>query len=503
MLQSRRFPPEDLSTLVETSAAINSAQGINETLAAIARGAAAVMKAEGASVIMLDGVRGKQVFRAAVGERADRLIGFEYDEEAGISGQALRTGSAVIVNDVSKEKGHYKEIDELVASRTRCLIAVPLVHKGRKLGVIEVLNPLRGKLFTEDDAELCQVFANLAAISTANAELYDRLQRENRGLKRALGRPGRMIGDSPPMRNVMDLIRRVAPSAATVLLLGETGTGKELAARMIHDCSPRADHPFIAINCAAFPEALLESELFGHEAGAFTGAAAKKLGHFEVADGGTIFLDEIAETPLSVQVKLLRVLENKEIMRLGGTRPLACDVRIIAATNRELAEEIRQKRFREDLYYRLNVFPIQMPPLRERREDIPRLAEHFIKRLAAEMKTPVPSLSSEALEALKRYDFPGNVRELQNALERACLLCYAPSEDGQEPTHILCEHLPAEVRGGGELPAGASTLAEVEKAMILKRLRESGWNQTQAAHALGISRDNLRYRIKKYGIVRT
>ena len=499
MCPSGDLSPAALSALVDASAAINSARGLDETLAAITRAAAAVMNAEQASVIMLDRIRGKQVFKAAVGDMAERLVGVEYDAGVGISGKVLETGQAVIVNDVSREKAHYKEIDELTARTTRSLIAAPLIHKAGKLGVVEVLNPRRSHRFDETDLELCRIFANLAAIAAANAELHDQLQRENRGLRQVLRGGGLMVGDSPPMRKVKELIARVAPTRTTVLVLGETGTGKELAARMVHASSDRAERPFIPVNCAALPETLMESELFGHEAGAFTGATAKKPGRFELASGGTIFLDEIAEAPREIQVKLLRVLEDREIMPLGGTRPVATDVRVIAASNRDLAAEMQAGRFRDDLYYRLNVFPISMPPLRERREDIAPLVEHFIKELAAELKMDPPAVAPEAMARLTRHDFPGNVRELENVLERACLLCCGP----EGPTRIGPEHLPAELLAPPARAAGGeSALAQAEKAAILAALRANDWNQTRAAKALGVNRDMLRYRIKKYGLTR-
>jgi len=505
MISAKYFSPEDLSALVDASAAINRAQGLSETLQAIVNAATAVLHAEAASVIMLDTRRRKQVFRAAVGDRADQLLGVEYDCRLGISARAVRTGKAVIVNDVSKDPSHYKDIDARLAFETRSLIAAPLINNRRKLGVVEVLNPVNADRFDERDRKLAQVFANLAAIAVANAQLYDQLKRENRGLKISAYEEVKMIGSSPVMHQVENLIRRVARSRATVLLLGETGTGKELAARKIHATSPRAKNPFIAINCAALPETLLESELFGHEAGAFTGATKQKLGRFELAEGGTIFLDEIAEVAPSIQVKLLRVLQEKEIVRVGGTKTISCDVRIIAATNRDLAEEMRAGRFREDLYYRLNVFPIEMPPLRDRREDIPLLAEHFVGKLAAEMKHEPPAISDEAMALLVRYDYPGNIRELQNILERACLLCCCADETRSHDSCILPEHLPRELVDEtvpGEVPVGGSLLERYEKSMILSALRGHQWNQTRAARALGISRDNIRYRMKKYGIRR-
>jgi transcriptional regulator with PAS, ATPase and Fis domain len=297
---------------------------------------------------------------------------------------------------------------------------------------------------------------------------------------------------------VLDLCSRVAASNATVLLLGETGTGKEVLSRHIHASSPRTEKPFVAINCAALPETLLESELFGHERGAFTGAVAQKIGRFELAHGGTLFLDEIGDISQSIQIKLLRVLQEREFVRVGGTKTVACEVRIIAATNRNLQEAMKKGTFREDLYYRLNVFPIRMPPLRERREDIPLLVEHFMKLAAVQLNVGVTAVSEEAMALLAGYDWPGNIRELQNIVERAVLL-----SDGKT---IGPEQLPREIAGepAGGAAAGKSDagLWGYEKAMIVKALKDSAWNQTKAAKALGISRDNLRYRIKKYEIER-
>ncbi|HAU36131.1 MAG TPA: Fis family transcriptional regulator [Phycisphaerales bacterium] len=496
---TRDLSAEALGALVDASAVINDAHGLEETLAAIARAAAAVLKAEASSVILLDKARGKQVFMAAVGDRADRLLGVEYDEGLGISGKVMRTGRAEVVNEVASDRAHYKDIDQMTSFETRSLVAGPLVHKGRTLGVVEVLNPVQATHFSESDRQLIRIFANLAAIAVANAQSYDRLERENCGLKASMAGERELLGDSPAMREVREMIRRVARSGATVLLLGETGTGKDLAAKVIHSNSPRADRAFIAVNCAALPETLLESELFGHEAGAFTGAVQRKLGRFELADGGTIFLDEIGELSGGIQVKLLRVLQEKEIVRVGGTQTIGCDVRILAATHRDLSAAMRAGRFREDLFYRLNVFPIELPPLRDRREDVPKLAAHFLRCMPAGQSGPAPALSNEALAALSAYDFPGNVRELRNILERACLLCCA---GGPSDRVIRVEHLPKELGGAGEAPPSGSALAATERAMVLRALEQSGWNQTLAARSLGITRDNVRYRMRKYGLRR-
>jgi len=504
MRETLHLPPESLAALVDASAAINAAQTLDETLDAIARAAAAVMRAQASSVIILDRARGKQVFRAAVGDRAGQLIGRDYDEGVGISAKVLDSGKAAIVSDVSADEAHFKGIDMLVKFKTRSLIAAPLIHKGRRLGVVEVLNPVQGERFTETDRQLAQVFANLAAIAAANSQRWDQLQKDNRGLKQAMREPGKMVGASRAIEKVRGLIDSVAASPATVLLLGETGTGKEVAARRIHANCDRRERSFIAVNCAALPETLLESELFGHEAGAFTGATKRKLGRVELADGGSILLDEVAEIPPEVQVKLLRVLEEKEIVRLGGTSPVGCDVRVITATNRDLEAEMRTGRFRDDLYYRLNVFPIELPPLRRRKEDIPLLTDYFLERLAGEMKMAAPTISDQAMAVLSAYDFPGNVRELQNILERACLLCRPEAAPGAR-THIRPEHLPRELFAyarEADPATGESALAAGEKAMILGALAENNWNQSRAARALGISRDQLRYRVKKYGIRR-
>ena len=494
---NKNLSNEALSALVDASAAINASQGLDETLQAIASAATAVMQAEASSVIMLDKPRRKQVFHAAVGDRAERLIGIEFDMNVGLSGKAIATRKAQIYNHVAREKAHYKEIDAMLDFHTRSLIAAPLIHKGEVLGVVEVINPISSNQFTEADKQLAEVFANLAAIAAANARSYDRIKRENEGLKKTFTQSWRMIGKSPAMQEVFRLINRVCKSNATVLLLGESGVGKELAARVIHEKSPRADRPFIPVNCAALPETLLESELFGHEAGAFTGATSRRLGRFELANEGTIFLDEIGEIAPAVQVKLLRVLQEKEFVRVGGTKVIGCDVRVIAASNRDLEAERREGKFRDDLYYRLNVFPIVIPPLRQRREDIPELVEYFIGEISTELKIPPPNLTNEAMAALTRYDWPGNIRELRNVLERACLLAEDRIIDLEHLPQGIVGHLDSSTRMKGQT---VSTLQETEKALIIKALRENNGNQTKAARSLGITRDVLRYRIKKYNL---
>jgi len=319
----------------------------------------------------------------------------------------------------------------------------------------------------------------------------------------------RLVGKSQQINHTLSLCERVAASSTTVLLSGETGTGKELTARRIHAMSPRRNNPFVAINCAALPESLLESELFGHEKGAFTGAQSTKSGLFELSDGGTLLLDEVGEMPTSLQVKLLRILEERRFRRIGGAHEIHVDTRVIAATNRDLKEEVASNRFRPDLYYRLNVFPIELPPLRERVGDIALLIGHFLGQFAGHVSNQSVTVDDLALSALMAYRWPGNIRELRNVIERAVLL----SADGVVNLDCLPPEVALLVRGTGDdaqqpaqgedqsaQPSKQSTLATHEKSLIIQALEENKWNKAAAARQLGISWDNLRYRIKKYNL---
>jgi DNA-binding NtrC family response regulator len=325
------------------------------------------------------------------------------------------------------------------------------------------------------------------------------LRHENENLRRQVREryslPG-IIAHSLEMQQVLELVRRVAPSAATVLIQGESGTGKEVIAKAIHYASPRADKPFVAVNCAALPEPLLESEIFGHVKGAFTGATMHKQGLFGEAHGGTFLLDEIGEMPPSLQVKFLRVLQEGEIRPVGSNQPQTVDVRVLAATNRDLGQLMQQGKFREDLFYRLNVIPVTIPPLRERCEDIPALAEHFLQRYGRQQGRSL-RLTAEAMERLLRYPWPGNVRELENTMERTTILAHNDTlGPGDLPPHITAGSPP------GSPPAlpREQTLAEIEKAHILQTLERFGWKHSRAAEALGIGRTSLWRKLKEYQI---
>lgn len=307
-----------------------------------------------------------------------------------------------------------------------------------------------------------------------------------------------IIGESPKIKEILSVVKKVAPTDATVLLLGESGTGKELIARAIHNLSKRKDGPYIKVNCAALPENLLESELFGYEKGAFTGALSRKPGRFERAENGTIFLDEIGEIPLSIQAKMLRVLQEKEFERVGGIEVLKADVRVIAATNRNLEQMVRDGTFREDLYYRLNVIPIYIPPLRERADDIPALVRFFIDKHCNKLGLPKIKIEKTAMQKLKEYSWPGNIRELENVIERLIIL--------NSGSLIKKENLPIEIsraRLSNErfvLPPGGVALDELEKDLITQALERTGYNQTKAAKLLSLTRHTLIYRMEKYGI---
>lgn len=419
----------------------------------------------------------------------------EFDAGLGIPGEVLHAGEPIILVDVRTSRKFCKDIDDLGSIRTTSLIAAPMIHRGEVIGVVEVVNRSDETAFTDSDLKILQVFATLAAGAVRNARAHEDLKQRFAGLRDSVMKRTPIIGESSAWRSVLDLCDRVGRSNATVLLLGETGTGKELLARYVHNQSRRSAETFVAVNCAALSETLLESELFGHEKGSFTGAHARRQGWFEVANGGTLFLDEIGEVSRATQPKLLRVLQERRIVRVGGTEAIPCDTRIIAATNRNLRNMMIDGVFREDLYYRLSVFPIQLPALRERREDIKLFVEHFVSRSARECHIGELRIASETMRLLTDYDWPGNIRELQNVVERSVLM-----SDGEV---LLPFHLPTDLvaaSGTNNHVHDNSTLHGQERSLIIKALGDHKWNQSRAAESLGITRYHLRHRIKKYGI---
>ena len=394
----------------------------------------------------------------------------------------------------------------LVAEGVRSACCVPLLLRDRTLGALNV-GSLQENAFTKADAEMLSEVAKQIALAVANslayqeiASLKDKLSKEKLYLEEEI-QTGynfeEIVGDSQALKRVLKEVQTVAATDSTVLILGETGSGKELVARALHNLSDRRERTFVKLNCAAIPTGLLESELFGHEKGAFTGAIATKIGRFELADRGTLFLDEVGEIPLELQVKLLRVLQEQEFERLGSTRTILVHVRIIAATNRDLAQLVEERGFRSDLYYRLNVFPITMPPLRDRAEDIPALTRHFAQKFAQRMKKRIETIPSEAMKALQNYSWPGNVRELENFIERAVILTqgpdlFVPIAELKRPPNNTTHSV-------------TTTLEQAEREHILKALRETGWvigGAAGTAARLGMKRTTLQSKIQKLGIAR-
>ena len=347
---------------------------------------------------------------------------------------------------------------------------------------------------------------NLDEISMLVAKALEttQLRREVRSLRESQAQPysfARIVGDGPAVSAMKALLKKVAGSpASTVLLTGESGTGKDLAAKVLHYNSARASKPFMNITCSALPEALMESELFGHERGAFTGADRQKRGLFETADGGTVFLDEIGETVPGLQAKLLRFLEEKTFKRVGGAVDITVDVRVVAATNRNLQEEVKQGKFREDLFYRLNVLPIALPPLRERADDIPRLVAFYLDVYNTEFKKKIRGVTPEAMEQITRHPWPGNIRELRNAIERAMLLSDGPMLDTSD--FSAGGAVPIRLGKAVELPPGGLDLEQLERSLVVQALERTGWNQTKAAVLLGLNRDQIRYRVEKFQLER-
>jgi Nif-specific regulatory protein len=512
------MPAEDLSRerlalLYELSRAFNTLMTLDELLPSIIAQTKAVLQAESCALLLLDEERQELYFPIAsdLSPKIEaRFNEIRFPADKGVVGWALHHGQPVHVPDVSRDPRWYSAVDRHTGGRTRELLCAPLRTRHGVIGVLELRNKLAG-MFSDDDLNFLTALAGSVAVALENARLYEqlrwseaRLREEVATLHREIAHRQRfeeIVGASAAMSKVFTLMESAIPSPITVLLQGETGTGKEIIARAIHYHGPRQDRPFVAVNCGALTETLLESELFGHKKGAFTGAMTDKPGFFEVAHGGTIFLDEISDTSTAMQVKLLRVLQEGEIRRVGETKLRRVDVRVISATNKDLAEEVRQQRFREDLYYRLNVFPIHVPPLRERREDIPLLASQFLQHSAKRLGKRVPGIAPQASALLMQYHWPGNVRELHNEIERAVAL--APDGAAIAP-ECLSEKIAPQHAVQVALPHAMAPLKQArltfERQYIAEILRQNRGHVAKSAKLLGISRQMLQKKIKDYGL---
>jgi formate hydrogenlyase transcriptional activator len=439
--------------------------------------------------------------------------------DASPAGQAIATAQPVIARGAEIDRYPNEIIRILRTQGVEIICCVPLITHGRTFGSLNLASR-RADAFPSQDVELLQQVSAQIAIAVENAlafkeidALKDKLAEEKLYLEEEIRSEfnfEEIVGESPALKRALAELELAAPAGTTVLILGETGTGKELIARAIHNRSPRRERTFVKINCAAIPAGLLESELFGHERGAFTGAINQKIGRFELADRGTLFLDEVADIPLELQPKLLRVLQEQEFERLGSNRTQRVDVRVVAATNGDLAKLVAERAFRSDLYYRLNVFPIQIPALRERREDVPLLVRYFVQKFSRRLNKAVEYVPAEAMDALANYAWPGNIRELENLIERAVLL--SPGKELRVPVSELKSATAADPSSSlsssafsGFLPSSISTLEEAERQHILRALRQTEWRIAGlkgAAALLGMKRTTLQARMRKLGIRR-
>ncbi|MFH1061175.1 MAG: sigma 54-interacting transcriptional regulator [Pseudomonadota bacterium] len=494
----------ELKVLFEISRIIGQALDLDRSLERVLEVLSESMAMKRATLTLLDEETGVLGIRASHGLSPEERRRGVYRTNEGVTGRIFQTAEPFYVPDISKEPLFLNKTQARPRDKSGiAFVGVPILVQGLTVGVLTVDRLFGEEISFEEDIRFLTIVAQLVS-------QFINLHRQVLAREDALKRRARLlelemkerynnffiVGQSDAMCELQRLISRVAPSRASVLLLGESGTGKTLVARVLHNVSERANAPFVKINCAALPENLLESELFGHERGAFTGAAATKRGRVEEAHGGTIFLDEIGELPLTLQAKLLRFLQDREFERLGSTVTRQVDVRIIAATNADLARAVEEGRFREDLYYRLNVFPIKIPPLRERRQDIPLLIEHFMGKFSREYARRL-AMDAEAMDWLQNYEWPGNVREMENLVERLAIMSDGGAIGLDSLPHRLCPDRPATARPSA---AAGVSLDEMVRRELLAALERSGWVQSRAARELGITLRQLNYRLEKFGL---
>jgi len=492
--------------LGDISKAFAESLDLEETLASILRSLDTHLKLRRGTIALLD--PDTETINPAVAhglsKRSKSLASYKIGE--GITGLVVQNGKEIVVPDISKDPRflHKTRARKQEKGKRVAFFCVPIKLEGDTIGALSVDKQSDARDDFETNVRLLNIISTMIAQAVKLNRLVEsdrrQLREENLQLRRELKSQfniHNMVGNSNAMKEVYRLIEQVSNSTATVLIRGESGTGKDLVAHAVHYNSLGSDKPFVKVNCTALPDTLLESELFGHEKGAFTGASEKKIGRFERAHGGTIFLDEIGDFSLNLQIKLLRVIQFKEFERVGGHKTIKTKVRIVVATHKDLEEQIKEGVFREDLYYRINVFPIYLPPLRERKDDIMQLADHFLERLAAENGKNISRISTPAIDMLTRYHWPGNIRELENCIERAVLLC--------DSDVIRSEHLPPSLQMvKGSEPAANRSLSEIiantERELIVDALKKNDGQQRMTARELGITERILGYKIKKYNI---
>jgi len=514
--QSVALTKHDLDLLYDLSTSVHSIDNLNVMLRRILSKIREVFGIEGASIALHDAkkkefyfIRTAEEQRDGTGEGMDRM---RFSDDYGVAGLVLREKQSIMIDDVAKDDRFSSQLDIQKDFITRSMMCVPLKTRKEILGVLYALNKLSGE-FSQKDLFLLEILSSTIAIAIENATLYGEIKQYATSLEieniRLLSEVQDrfnvqgIIGSSRAMRRVFTLMDKVIGTTTTVFIQGETGTGKELLAKAIHYNSPLKGQPFVAENCGALTENLLESELFGHVKGAFTGAVSDKKGLFEMADGGTIFLDEIADMPHSMQTKLLRVLQEGQVRPVGGSRYHQVTFRLISSSNRDLLEEVNGGRFRNDLYYRIHVFPIVLPPLRERKDDIPLLAAHFLDTLAKKFKRPAARLTPQALAFFLKYDWPGNIRELENEIERALTLA-----GGEREINVDClsEKIVGAPGKGAAFHEEGLTLQkaveQMERQMVAHALEAANGNRSQAARDLGLTRQGLLNKINRYKIIK-
>ncbi len=507
MAEERYLSENEFSLFCEVVASFHTILDMDEMLVTILHKIQTIFGIEGASIALHDPAEREFYFirmiEGGYGEDGPDRSKFRFPDDRGIAGWVREHDQAVFINDVSRDERYFDGFDALQDFATRSMICVPLRTRKGFLGVLYALNKRRGS-FCERDKKLLEVMSGTIAVALENARLYGELRENLSSLERERrillsqaqtgSRFNEIIGSSAPMKRMFDLMEKVMDTTTSVLIQGETGTGKELIAKVIHYNGPLKGKPFVAENCGALPESLLESELFGHVKGAFTGAVTDKKGLFEIADGGTIFLDEIGEMPLAMQVKLLRVLQEGQFRPVGSSRTRQVHVRVIASTNRDLAAEVVNGTFREDLYYRINVFQITSPPLRDRKDDIIDLANHFLAKSARKNARQVPILSPQAMHLLLVFDWPGNVRELENEMARAVAMAAGGRVIAAEMLSDKLHHLQQGREVRNDVPYAGSlkeVIRQLERDIITEVLRRTGGNRSQAARELGLSRQGL------------
>lgn len=497
---------QELSLLFEISRRLEESLDIREVVGPVLEAMAKQMGMLRGTLTLLDRETGEIFIEEAYGLSQSQREKGRYKLGEGVTGKVVQTGQPAIVPRISKEPLFLNRTSarKNLKKKDISFICVPIKLGRDSIGALSADRLFEDKVSFEEDVRLLTIIASMIAqavqLRRSVQEQRRLLEKENLRLKEKLKdrfRPSNIIGNSNVMQVVYDLIAQVAKSDTTVLIRGESGTGKELVAHAIHYNSLRAANPFIKVNCAALPETIIESELFGHEKGAFTGAIQQRKGRFELAHGGTIFLDEIGDLSPATQIKLLRVLQEREFERVGGTVTLRTDVRVIAATNRNLEELISQGKFRQDLYYRLNVISIHIPPLRERKTDIPLLVDYFVEKYAKANRKIIKRVSTSAIDMLMAYHWPGNVRELENCIERAVLLANSEVIHGHHlpPTLQTAEASGTQYRGTLQ-----SALDNLERELLLDALKSSRGNMAKAARELGISERIIGLRVKKHGI---